>query len=311
MNRVVQIILILVVAAALAGVFYWHYSLDSAEKKNGLTTSSIDAHAAPSLKKPQVSGESTDIGTRKATDIGEGSEGQLGVALSVSDFNAAQHCAHVYRQYQLFKGKEKACKVHNDASSCAQPGQGTDSEITALESDVRKCGGVGSKEFEDIRYQLVEEEAKKGDVDAQVCFVQSDFDLRKFRKFSQENMEQYKSEASAYIEAAMARGDWRVPALLTLSSQAISHNHGLLWQIAKGDDMTVYRMTKLLRLGAGGDYAVRLDARLAEFTEARENGLEGLPPEQLAEADEWARQQYIKSFSSSPTLTAPPVVCND
>lgn len=310
MNRVIQLVLILVVAAALAGTVYWQYSLDSAQKKRGLTTSSIDERAALPLKRPQVSGESIDIRTQKAADLGESGEGRPGVASSVSDFNAAQHCAHVYRQYQLFKGKEKACKDYKDASSCPQQGQGTDSEITALESDVRKCGGVGATEFEDIRYQLVEEEAKKGDVDAQVCFVQSDFDLRKFRKFSQENMGQYKTEASAYIEAAMARGDWRIPALFTLSSQAIAHSHGLLWQIAKGDDMTVYRMTRLLRLGAVGDYALELDRKLAEFTQARANGLEGYAPEQLAEEDEWARQQYIKNFSNSPPLAYAPVVCN-
>jgi hypothetical protein len=235
-------------------------------------------------------------------------------ATAIALFVEAQKCSRIYKTIKGLEAQLKICESdppEGGPGKCLLAKQRADADMPELKENLTRCNGVGTKEFEDLRFQAVADAAKIGDTDAQVCFVQSDFNLKDFTKFSQEMSDQYKADARTYIDAAMARGDWRIPSLLARSSQTLSHSRGLLHLITQGDDMTIYRMTRLLRLGATGEYAARLDAKLEEYTEARSHGLRGYPPEQLIAEDEWAKQQYLKSFANSPHLDNDPVICDD
>jgi hypothetical protein len=70
--------------------------------------------------------------------------------------------------------------------------------------------------------------------------------------------------------------------------------------ITEGDDETVYRMLRLLRMGATGDYAKRLDDQLGSFRELATK---------LADADAWAQHEYDAHFANSASLSEPPIVC--
>jgi hypothetical protein len=171
------------------------------------------------------------------------------------------------------------------------------------------CAELDEKELDDLRYKAVTEAAQLGDVDAQMCFVQSDFDLRKNHKLSDDDIEKYQIDAISYVTNGLQRGDWRVPQLMTTSARVLSHSRGFLSLVTDADDLTVYKMTRLLSLGAAGDYAVKLKNTLAEYVESSKTTSSGLSAEQLAEGDAWAQDEYRQYFASSPVLTAAPNPC--
>lgn len=74
--------------------------------------------------------------------------------------------------------------------------------------------------------------------------------------------------------------------------------------LAVGDPVTVYKMNRLLRLGATGDYAQMLDSYQSEYAAK-------LTPDQVSKADAWAQAFYDLHFKNSPMLTAEPKTCED
>jgi hypothetical protein len=80
--------------------------------------------------------------------------------------------------------------------------------------------------------------------------------------------------------------------------------------VATGDEMSIYRMTRLLRYGATGDYATELDRSLQAYADISQTD-PTFAPEKLAAADAWAKQEYIQYFANSPLLGAQPTVCGN
>jgi len=78
------------------------------------------------------------------------------------------------------------------------------------------------------------------------------------------DIEDYKADSANYIAAAFARRDWRIVSLL--STHFIDPPRGLVTLLdGIGQPETTYKMKKLLRLGATGDYAASLDEALSVY----------------------------------------------
>ena len=181
-------------------------------------------------------------------------------------------------------------------------------EHEIAESQARHCSSISAPDLTSLRYKAARAAAKAGDTDAQLCLIDGNFD-RRLMALSDEELEQHQIETIYYFENGLERGDWRVAQAMTMGSQALSHARGLESLLVNGDDLTIYRMLRLLRFGARGEYATTLDARLREYTDARLNGLEGFDPVKLAEADAWARVEFERNFTKSTPLDRPPEVC--
>ena len=130
------------------------------------------------------------------------------------------------------------------------------SRIAAAEAVTSDCdeADLGTRDFE-----ATKQAAKRGDVDAQVCYVKGD-GVRPDGKqiFTDAEIEQYKKDAPRYVDAALKRGDWRVVELL--NKRHFHPGSGPLDLLeGVGDRDTQYKMTRLLRLGASGSYAEFLD----------------------------------------------------
>lgn len=179
--------------------------------------------------------------------------------------------------------------------------------IAAAEAALSGCNeaDIGQRYFE-----ATKSAARKGDADAQLCYLQGDFFSPDGTQiFTDAEIEEYKKVAPGYVAAALERGDWRIVHLLNKRSfHPGSGPVALLDKIGQRD--TRYKMTRLLRLGASGPYAKGLDADLRGFAHPDLNPAAALPAETIKEGDTWAEQTYTDYFSGVPSLTQAPVVCD-
>jgi len=176
-----------------------------------------------------------------------------------------------------------------------------DTKIQAVEAQLSSCGTVPAQVELDY-YQAVTQAAKLGNADAQICYVRGNF--RRISPWTDEEIRQYQDQAQRYVDEAVARGDWRIVALLGTTNNYLAHTGGLMTHLAIGDAETVYKMNRLLRLGAIGDYANLLDTRINGF-------IVQLSPQQVALADEWAQDFFELHFANSEKLVAAPKTCTD
>jgi hypothetical protein len=146
----------------------------------------------------------------------------------------------------------------------------------------------------------VKDAAEAGNIDAQMCYVQG----AGGHGAVPVNVPEYKTRARAYLNQALERGDWRAVELLSTSPTSIAHGGaGMLVNLPEvGKWETAYGATKLLSLGAAGDYVKSLDGRLTEAA----HWLDG---DKIRAAEQWAQDMYRTRFSNSPKLTADPVPC--
>ena len=147
-------------------------------------------------------------------------------------------------------------------------------------------------------YKAVDAAAKAGDLDAQVCFANGNFDLT-----DKDEISRYTADARAYLQAGLARGDWRVVALLATPVESLNHGGGMMASLPMmGSQFTAYRANRLLQYAAKGSYAqsVKQDA---------DEAAQQLAPAQIANANAWAVQEYQRYFSKSPDLAAAPTPC--
>jgi hypothetical protein len=178
--------------------------------------------------------------------------------------------------------------------------------VTAAEKVLSECdqADMGTRYF-----QATKEAAKRGDADAQLCYLQGDFFSPEGAEiFTDAELDAYKKLAPAYVDAALKRGDWRIVHLL--NARHFHPGSGPVRLIdGIGDPQTRYKMTKLLRLGASGTYARVLESQLQSMIHPDLNPSAALPAKVVKEGDAWAQQTYIDYFAGVPGLTEPPVVC--
>lgn len=164
----------------------------------------------------------------------------------------------------------------------------------------KPCAGLSREEEMNLRYRAARIAAKLGDVDAQMCVSDGDYDMSVLHP-SDDEREQYKKDGMSYFNQAIDRGDWRAIEALNVRRQALGHGRLFLNLLTEGDEHTVYRMRRLLRYGAIGTYAERLDADLSDYLSAH--------PDAFADDDLWAKQQYDEHFATAPRLEKKPTVC--
>jgi len=180
--------------------------------------------------------------------------------------------------------------------------------VASAERILASCGdtgGLARKYFE-----ATNAAAKNGDVDAQLCYLQANFfDARNLLLLTQADIAEYKKTASQYKAAAFQRADWRIVELL--GTKRLHANGELLHFLEDkiGERETVYKMMKLLRLGATDEYARLLDMSLRDMHHPDLEPTAMLPQEKTAEGDAWAQQAYAQFFAGTASLTKAPVVC--
>lgn len=159
------------------------------------------------------------------------------------------------------------------------------------------CDGV-SDEMLGSLVDNIAQAARLGDEDARACYLGQGplYDARSMLKHP-ESLRNYRSNASALIEAGLKAGDWRVVDLLQQAYEPGSQS--LLAGLVGADPAQHYRYLKLYRLGAEQHRIARLDQQLAAVAS-------NLTSAQLAEANDWAQRTLQENFEGSSTNTTPP-----
>ena len=159
-------------------------------------------------------------------------------------------------------------------------------------------------------YNATKTAAKAGDGDAQLCYLAAYFvDAQGKSEYTTADVQEYKSTAPDYVSQAFKRGDWRVVTLL--ATRFTSPPQTLLPLLDDiGQPQTIYKMNKLLRLGATGTYASSLDSIISDYIQPTGVAQDDTIPEQkVAEANKWAQETYNQYFTGNVPLTEPPAIC--
>ncbi len=179
----------------------------------------------------------------------------------------------------------------------------------AAEAALKGSGCGDTTEIETRYFEATKQAAKAGDTDAQLCYLQANFVADTGEPlFTDEDVEEYRRVAPQFVDAAFWRGDWRIVQLMTMRS--FHPWAGPVTQIpAIGKPETIYKMTKLLRLGASGAYAKRLDGQLNGMIHPDMVPGAALPADVVRRGDAWAQQTFNESFAGVTGLTEAPAVC--
>ena len=180
-------------------------------------------------------------------------------------------------------------------SACLQANGADASKIQNAQARMSSCGAQAAN-INETYYRSVVKAAELGNADAQICYVQAIFN----HNFTDDEIKRYKHFAGIYSNDAFKRGDWRIAQLMSVDAASVAHGAGLLQYLTSGNPVTVYRMNRLMRLGAVGDYASFLD---------NTSNVKKLTPEQVADTEAWAQQEFSNYFSNSPKLDKAPVPC--
>ena len=171
---------------------------------------------------------------------------------------------------------------------------------------------AGCGDMSDVRtryFEATKQAARAGDADAQMCYLQGEFGTAGGQPlFTAAEVEGYARIAPQYVDAALRRGDWRIVDLMTKAS----FHPGVepIRQIPDiGKPETIYKMTKLLRLGANGFYAKSLDSDLDGMIHPDLVPEAALPADVVKRGDAWAQQTFNESFAGVTGLAEAPTVC--
>jgi hypothetical protein len=223
---------------------------------------------------------------------------------SVARFDRAHTCHETTSKLKNWQAQLDVCrsagqKDANFAERCRKNTDGFAEKIADANRQLSQCSAVPA-EIEADFYRTSIEAAKAGDPTAQLCYLQSNFDLK--RSFTDDEVAYYRSVDAGYINGAIDRGDWRAIALMAQRKRDPAHRPTMRGQLTGDDPYTLYQMNRLLGLGADGDFrrSVNNEAEIAK---------EELTDDQIDQADKWASQVYEKHFASSPRLGERPAIC--
>jgi len=288
-----------VIAAALAvlGYFFFGERAPNAQQGRALANASI------SENRPTDPTESRSSGEKSTPRTSDGTEAASTDANARASFLKFRRCHEDYAKYKYLTQAVDQCY-----SSPGSKGNFVDCPKSMAEAQLAQnaeqnrladCGRDYNK-IGRAYYDATVAAAKSGDTDAQMCYVQSRFAdeaVGSPRFYTDGDMNTYKATAPQYISDAFTRGDWRVVQILSVNS--VGPGSGLLYLVpGAGSPDMFYKINRLLRLGAEGQYARVLDFEVRD-----------LPPDKLAAAEAWATAMYSQHFSASPKLTRAPVPC--
>lgn len=303
MSRYWIVALLCILAVAIAGYAIYGRHVPQSVAKSG---------PSPPAPFSAVSSERTpSTPTAKSPDMESGRKADAPGTVRNS-FLSARRCYDASMELSLAKGVadckylEGKPKFAKQYAVCLNDWTEAHDRIVAAQSALARCDA----DPESIRkkyYAATKAAARAGDPDAEVCYLSSSFvDDKGVPHFTDEDVADYRADAPKFVEQALNRGDWRVVALFTVRN--IDMQGGLRNYLEGiGKPETIYKMEKLLRLGASGDYAKQLDAALSVYTDPS-SGM-GLSKDQIAQADAWAKQMFAEHFAGEQGLTARPKVC--
>jgi hypothetical protein len=152
-------------------------------------------------------------------------------------------------------------------------------------------------------YEALRERALSGEVDAQRCFITGDFfNPMDKSTITDEQRAQFPALANRFIDAAIARGDWRVVRYLGRVKTGLGD--GLLaaaYPIGGDAPETVYKMHVLLLLGLGPNAEDFNQFKVQETVDIFKSGqYPDFTAAQRQRAEEWARDTYQAHFAGVP-----------
>jgi hypothetical protein len=155
--------------------------------------------------------------------------------------------------------------------------------------------------------------AEQGDEYAQICFIRGrfrDWGRRNQPLLPQSDVDAYLTFAPQLIEQGLARGDWRIVAMFSRASFLLAPGDLLTrTDYGVGTPQTVYKMTRLLQLGANQSLAANLQQSLNQMAHPDGDVNPALTAEEAAASDQWAQAMYAAHFASSPRFDEMPVGC--
>jgi hypothetical protein len=219
-------------------------------------------------------------------------------------FHALQLCAYASRdlaatqELSNCKAYEGRPEYENAYAQCLNGWMDVPNRKEAAQRDLAGCGDTS--DIEARYFAATRREARAGDPDAQMCYLLGQFEDLDF--------DEYRRVAPAYVDAAFRRGDWRIVELMTRRS--FPPGSGPITQLdGIGTPETIYKMTRLLRLGASGTYARGLDSDLDGMIHPDLVPEAALPSEVVKRGDAWAQETFNEIFSGVTGLTERPTNC--
>jgi hypothetical protein len=201
---------------------------------------------------------------------------------------------------KVYEGRQEFEQAY---AECLNGWKDSRNRAAVAEKTLSECGDV--TDIEKQYYEATRAAAKAGDPDAQLCYLAFAFSFQgHLTPIGGAELAEYTQVAPTYVDAAIKRGDWRIVYLLTRRAGPVTRlNQG-------GRPEIVYRMTKLLRHGASGEFATFLDYELKMLAHPDLKPDAALPAKAMQEGDAWAQETYNTYYSGVPGLTEAPTICD-
>jgi hypothetical protein len=140
-----------------------------------------------------------------------------------------------------------------------------------------------------------------GDTSAAACYASAIAPLPKDEE-SQDDIQAFRTTANEFVDAGIARGDWKFVEIMTHATGSLGHRFDWFGHLVRPSREQGYRYRKLLRLAATDSLAADLDGELASLAKQ-------LSPETVQAMDEQAQRDYDAHFVNSPMLNERPTPC--
>lgn len=200
------------------------------------------------------------------------------------------------------------CARDKDPQTCIEQGYSANEKnpyLAQFKKDLSLCSE--SKNLQSDIYLAYRAAAEAGDVDAQLCFAagfgrqEGNSGISGIDDYDAD----YRSLAAKYVEAAFARGDWRIV-------EKFSQQHTFMGDVSLaavypyGTPEVAYKMNRLLQMGATGQYADEVADTIKDLTSPDAQGRDRLTSQQIQDGDKWAEKMYSSFFERSARLTKAP-----
>jgi hypothetical protein len=230
---------------------------------------------------------------------------------------AAMRCYKIVSDVATLQSRMNSGHRDSDPFSVENGDKNLAASIEELQAFGRThCETISRQYLAALARSAAKNAAYLGDVDARMCVIEQRFLEPRAPDLSPDEQANGQTYLANYEASAFDSGDWRI--VILMAARTLSIGRGPIHartDASPGDPASYLRAMQLLRLGADGTYASRLDAEIAKFVETtnpeliREN--RGLAEKEIADAKAWALEEFATHFSGSPRLTEQPVACGD
>jgi hypothetical protein len=291
-----------VIVAALIAVYFGIRSRASTDDASAASSESISDNR---VSEPTSAARETASHARVAVASND----------AAAAFHSLQLCASASRELAI-TNQLSDCKPYEDRpdfqelyAQCLNGWMNVPNRKAAAEAALKGAGCGDTADVENRYFEATKQAAKAGDADAQLCYLQANFVADTGEPlFTDADVEKYRRVAPQFVDAALRRGDWRIVQLMT--KRSFHPGAGPITQIPDiGKPETIYKMTKLLRLGASGGYARSLDSQLSGMIRPDLVPEAALPADVVRRGNAWAQHTFNESFAGVTGLTEAPTVC--